>query len=504
MKCNKIVKAAALFAAVLALGIGCKNSSSGDDPEPDSLAGILDGAKELDGEVTASFAAAEFKAGDDGAIYLYNGVSGTGRFEVKCADDWTKAVTKETMSLVAAGDDKIAKLLPNLQGAARQYEFLYNFSGADKNISASTWTTKIYIPEAYAAAGMSAYPVLQFMVKNTAWTGKTIAQISAFDIGSGWHAIALDFANQAVKIDGKAFTSSDVTFGAASASDLSACKGVDLGLYGEALPSGMTGEFYLDYLDLTGFASPVLAAPAIVCEANTVTITAPSVASIYYTTDVTDPTSSSAKYTAPFAITETKTVKAVAMADGYENSAVISKVCAWVDPNVVDLYEDAAGTLYPFASTVQSFALDGYGEGSVEWKAEETSVKDGVLVVKRGAATAKTPVVCMTNSSPLNITGKTISFRIYIPASYVTEGTMGIKFFFKNSAWSYFGNWTGVNNGTIAGGWNTITLAVNGSNFTGATAADTDTVNCVGIEFDPNNTAATVADDILIDWIDIK
>ena len=51
-------------------------------------------------------------------------------------------------------------------------------------------------------------------------------------------------------------------------------------------------------------------------ESTTVTITAEEGVTIYYTTDDTEPTTSSTLYTEPFEITETTTVKAIAVADG--------------------------------------------------------------------------------------------------------------------------------------------------------------------------------------------
>ena len=70
-------------------------------------------------------------------------------------------------------------------------------------------------------------------------------------------------------------------------------------------------------------------APSIAGEVNflnstTVTITAEAGLDIYYTLDGTEPTNASTKYTAPFELTETKTVKAIAY-DGDKASSVVSK-----------------------------------------------------------------------------------------------------------------------------------------------------------------------------------
>ncbi len=70
-------------------------------------------------------------------------------------------------------------------------------------------------------------------------------------------------------------------------------------------------------------------APEISCVDNIVTITAEAGATIYYTTDGNDPTTSSEPYSAPFEITETKTVKAIAVANGKVASVVVSKTCTY-------------------------------------------------------------------------------------------------------------------------------------------------------------------------------
>lgn len=84
------------------------------------------------------------------------------------------------------------------------------------------------------------------------------------------------------------------------------------------------GGVYVSHRD--GCATPVIS-----CSENMVTITSEDGAKVYYTTDGTDPTTSSTPYTAPFAITETNTVKAIAVADGKLASLVAEKECVWVD-----------------------------------------------------------------------------------------------------------------------------------------------------------------------------
>lgn len=69
-------------------------------------------------------------------------------------------------------------------------------------------------------------------------------------------------------------------------------------------------------------AKPEISGVASFTDNTEITITAASGASIYYTTDNTDPTTSSTQYSAPFTISETTTVKAIAVETGKDPSAV--------------------------------------------------------------------------------------------------------------------------------------------------------------------------------------
>lgn len=71
-------------------------------------------------------------------------------------------------------------------------------------------------------------------------------------------------------------------------------------------------------------AAPVVSGEENFFDKTTVTITAGEGADIYYTVDGSDPTTSSTKYSAPFDLTETTTVKALA-AKGGKTSDVVSK-----------------------------------------------------------------------------------------------------------------------------------------------------------------------------------
>lgn len=104
------------------------------------------------------------------------------------------------------------------------------------------------------------------------------------------------------------------------------------------------------------------ATPVISCSENMVTITSEDGAKVYYTTDGTDPTTSSTPYTAPFAITETNTVKAIAVADGKLTSLVASRVCEYIEPSA-----DSATDVLTLATTGVS------GTSYTEWAGKTVS-----------------------------------------------------------------------------------------------------------------------------------
>jgi uncharacterized membrane protein YgcG len=75
----------------------------------------------------------------------------------------------------------------------------------------------------------------------------------------------------------------------------------------------------------SGSETPSVAAPTISGttpfeETTTVTISGPEQATVYYTTDGSTPTSSSTQYTEAFALSDTATVKAIAIKDGVSSS----------------------------------------------------------------------------------------------------------------------------------------------------------------------------------------
>lgn len=97
--------------------------------------------------------------------------------------------------------------------------------------------------------------------------------------------------------------------------------------------------YYVSHLSATD-------APTITFADNIVTIVAED-ATIYYTIDGTDPTISSEQYSSPFEITETRTVRAIAVAEGKPQSVVAELLCKVTTGDVESVeYELLFGTEY--------------------------------------------------------------------------------------------------------------------------------------------------------------
>ena len=95
-------------------------------------------------------------------------------------------------------------------------------------------------------------------------------------------------------------------------------------------------------------AAPVIDGPAEFEGKATVTITAEDGATIYYTTDGSEPTKESQEYTAPFDVTATTTVKAIAVKDG-QTSPVAEKTLTAVEftaVTIASLHELTADKAY--------------------------------------------------------------------------------------------------------------------------------------------------------------
>lgn len=81
-------------------------------------------------------------------------------------------------------------------------------------------------------------------------------------------------------------------------------------------------------------------------------------ATIYYTTDGNDPTEDSEVYSDPILITKTTTLKAIAVVDGYNNSAVAEATYIAIDPNAVAFEIIAKEQGYANAEVVETLTFD--------------------------------------------------------------------------------------------------------------------------------------------------
>ena len=404
-----------LFSILLILGIfftSCENPSGPNSPG--NPIGANDGANDLDGNVTSSLVNAEKKAGDDGFIYIYDGDFS---YEAKDSAGGWKNITEDVLNIEAAGEDKVLKISYDLQGSQRQLEigFLLN----NKNISESVWKTELFIPDSYATPGEAAYPVLQLWGKyGDLWTATSAIKLNTITIGSGWHTITVDIKNSTVKIDGN--TVSSLSTGetvdiSTWKENLTAAKSVGFTFYGDGIPTAMEGDFYIDYVNLSGLSQALPQSPTVTCTNNTVEIKAEEGTVVYYTTNSEEPTEASTKYTAPFAITETTTVKAIAVKDGLK-SLVATKECSFVETG---------------------------SQGSAKLTFSET-------------ASEKKPNFYFRPSEGKVL--KSVSFKVYAPAA--TQSIIsGGKAYFKTGDWVWNeGNWTNLS----ADSWVEVTATYDG------------------------------------------
>lgn len=129
----------------------------------------------------------------------------------------------------------------------------------------------------------------------------------------------------------------------------------------QCMGTSSTTRLYVNYLSVTyeskgGEGVEFVATPTftpasgtLFDEAQEVTITtATEGATIYYTTDGTEPTTASTAYTGSFSITETTTVKAIAVKEGMENSGVATAVY-----NKVETLKGIAGLKTAITSTTE-------------------------------------------------------------------------------------------------------------------------------------------------------
>ena len=192
------------------------------------------------------------------------------------------------------------------------------------------------------------------------------------------------------------------------------------------------------------YVAPVAATPVITDEDNKVTITCETEdAVIYYTTDGSAPTAESTKYEAPFDVTATVTVKAVATKEGYTDSEVASAEVEYVAPGTVGtpkITQDGNTVTITCATTGATiyYTIDGTAPTTKSTKytaaitlTETVTIKaiavaDGYTTSNVAskecvytAAVVATPVIGDVTSNTVAITCATEGATIY----YTTDGT---------------------------------------------------------------------------------
>lgn len=141
----------------------------------------------------------------------------------------------------------------------------------------------------------------------------------------------------------------------------------------------------LNFVELTkGVAAPVISGNETFGTSTTVTITAAEGASIYYTMDGSEPTTWSTVYAEPFTITETATVKAIAVQNGL-TSNVAEKTFT---KEAVTFTEYTIAQLHELQQDVDNVTLKltdaSVAYRNINWAEDEWNVASYDLVIREG------------------------------------------------------------------------------------------------------------------------
>lgn len=188
---------------------------------------------------------------------------------------------------------------------------------------------------------------------------------------------------------------------------------------------------YFDSISITwdtDYEAPAVANPKISSANNTVSITCETEgAKIYYTTNGSDPTTASTEYTAPFAITSTVTVKAIAY-KGSDASQIVSytanyitsydSFAAYIAANPVD-GGTVNGPIYAlYQNNINLYVKDGKGGYMLIYGNVDTTLNNGDVISfvsgkyqpYNGLPEMVSPVLGdVTSGSPINPTEVNIS-----------------------------------------------------------------------------------------------
>ena len=146
-------------------------------------------------------------------------------------------------------------------------------------------------------------------------------------------------------------------------------------------------------------------------------------ATIYYTTDGTEPTTSSKRYIEPISISETTTVKAFAVKEGYENSTVATAAYTKTRPVLTPTLSPASGTFSGSISVTISgeegatiyYTIDG-----TEPTKESALYKESIILSEPTSIKAIADKTGMTESQ---VATGTYNFYLPAPTFSVVSGT---------------------------------------------------------------------------------
>ena len=208
------------------------------------------------------------------------------------------------------------------------YVVFYDNNGMKAQVVSNRLSYTEYIPEADVIYDPSADDVWHISKNGDYWT--------LYNAATAKYAAGNGTKNQAALVDnvGDAAlwtaTMTDGTFEFVNKMNDAASVNKNLRYnagYGFACYGTSTGgalSLYKKVVANDAVTSPIISGNAEFVESTEVTISAEDGLKVYYTVDGTDPTNASTEYTAPFELTATTTVKAVAY-DGEKASDIISK-----------------------------------------------------------------------------------------------------------------------------------------------------------------------------------
>ena len=163
----------------------------------------------------------------------------------------------------------------------------------------------------------------------------------------------------------------------------------------EEITQNSNGTISFKFVGISNVATPTFSPKAgRYAEAQTVTISCETAgATIYYTLDGTTPTTSSTRYTQPLTISETTTVKAIAVSDGEESATATAKYTIGTstsDPNtktfrlVSSVDELEPGMRYIIACGSKATAAGSLG--SQIFSSESVTVSNDVITIGNGVS----------------------------------------------------------------------------------------------------------------------